>query len=69
MTLERPCQKEQKCRNAGVAHLPPPRRSAVSKLLVIRHDMLVGRWCLDPEGHYEFFIAWICKSCKVNIKI
>ena len=23
----------------------------------------------NPEGHYEFFITWICNSYKINIEI
>ena len=23
----------------------------------------------NPDGHYEFFVTWICNSCKINIEI
>ena len=40
-------------------------KRALSKLLRIRHDMLVARVQI-PKVHHEFVINWICKSCKVK---
>ena len=50
-----------------VTHIrEPPPRSAVSKLLPMRHHILIGRVQIRKV---TIVIAWICKSCKVNIEI